>query len=111
MSHEDAIDEARSLTKSTHFDYSANNRPRYMRVNVMRVIIQFKQYSQNVAYIFSRAAYESVKGESPAKDQGSKKTPYWVASDSFHGDGNGGIAFDVGGAYGDECHGFYFLGQ
>ncbi|MBF0212391.1 MAG: PLxRFG domain-containing protein [Magnetococcales bacterium] len=65
MNHEEALVEVKDLVHKTHFDYSANNRPRIMRGDVMRVITQFKQYGQNTAYTLARAAYLSVKGQSP----------------------------------------------
>ncbi|MGL5937040.1 MAG: PLxRFG domain-containing protein, partial [Cetobacterium sp.] len=35
---------------------NSHNRPRYMSGNVLRVLTQFKQYSQNIAYTYGRAA-------------------------------------------------------
>lgn len=60
-----AADMAREAIKWTHFNYASSNRPRYMQGNVMRVITQFKQYSQNMTYFLGRAAFLAMKGESP----------------------------------------------
>lgn len=60
-----AEDAAREAIKRTHFDYSSSNRARYMQGNVARVVMQFKQYAQNMTYLLSRAAYEAMKGETP----------------------------------------------
>lgn len=35
---------------------NSHNRPRYMQGNFLRVLTQFKQYSQNIAYTYGRAA-------------------------------------------------------
>jgi len=51
--------EAREFAKEavwgTHFDYSSSNRARYMTGNVMRVLTMFKQYGQNVLYLYGRS--------------------------------------------------------
>lgn len=62
---EKAKDAAREAIKRTHFDYAASNRARFMQGNVARVMLQFKQYSQNMTYLLGRAAYQALKGESP----------------------------------------------
>jgi hypothetical protein len=58
-----AEDAAREAIKRTHFDYSASNRARYMQGNVARVMLQFKQYAQNMTYLLGRAAHQAMKGE------------------------------------------------
>lgn len=60
-----AEEAAREAIKRTHFDYSSSNRARFMQGNVARVLLQFKQYSQNMTYLLGRAAYQAMKGESP----------------------------------------------
>jgi len=62
---EKAKDAAREAIKRTHFDYASSNRARFMQGNVARVLLQFKQYSQNMTYLLGRAAYQALKGESP----------------------------------------------
>jgi hypothetical protein len=64
--NEDAArDAAREAIKRTHFDYSSSNRARFMQGNVARVMLQFKQYGQNMTYLLGRAAHQALKGESP----------------------------------------------
>ncbi|WP_395701228.1 PLxRFG domain-containing protein [Aquabacterium sp.] len=61
-----AEDAAREAIKRTHFDYSSSNRARYMQGNLARVVLQFKQYAQNMTYLLGRAAYQALKDEDPA---------------------------------------------
>lgn len=65
MSHQDAVTEAADITWNAHFDYTNANRARYMQAPTMKVIAQFKQYSQNMTYFLLRNAYLGFKGESP----------------------------------------------
>lgn len=62
--HFKAYEEAVKATYDGHFDYSSNNRPRFMQGNVARVLLLFKQYSQNMIYAFARSAQQSMKGQS-----------------------------------------------
>ncbi|MGE6213059.1 PLxRFG domain-containing protein [Comamonas aquatica] len=61
--HYRAYAEAVKATYDGHFDYSSNNRPRFMQGNVARVLLLFKQYSQNMVYAFARSAQQSLKGQ------------------------------------------------
>jgi N12 class adenine-specific DNA methylase len=63
--HHDAINVARDMVYKGHFDYSSNNRPKYMRGNVARVLTMFKQYSQNMIYTLGRSMQQALKGEDP----------------------------------------------
>ncbi len=45
---------AEEIVWRTHFDYTRGNRARFMRGNTMRVITQFKQYNQNISYLYLR---------------------------------------------------------
>lgn len=56
---------ARSAIDRTQFNYSASNRARFMQSNPARVILQFKQFAQNMTYFLGRAAYVALQGESP----------------------------------------------
>jgi hypothetical protein len=60
-----AADAAREAIKRTQFDYSASNTARYMQGNLMRVVTQFKKFSQNMTYFLVRAAVLALKDESP----------------------------------------------
>ena len=63
---EDAIMEAEDLTWDSHFDYSNENRPRFMQQDLWRVLTLFKQYSLNMTYRLARDFNDSIRGESPA---------------------------------------------
>lgn len=60
-----AYQQAVQATYDGHFDYSANNRPRVMQGNVARVLLLFKQFSQNMIYTFARNAQQALKGATP----------------------------------------------
>lgn len=64
--HEEAMESAAKVVMATHFDYGAENRARHMQGNVARVILLFKQYSQNMTYILARGLQQSFsKKEDP----------------------------------------------
>ena len=58
----EAVAEAKDATHRAMFDYSAPNKPRYMQHPVARVILQFKQFPQQMTFFLARNAYNSFKG-------------------------------------------------
>jgi hypothetical protein len=58
----EAIAEAKDVTHRSMFDYSAPNKPRYMQHPVARVLLQFKQFPQQMTFFLARNAYNSFKG-------------------------------------------------
>ena len=70
---ESTVDKIRKAVFDAHFDYSATNRPRYFKSNWAKVLLLFKQFSQNTAFLLSRNFYQAIKGESKeVKDQARK---------------------------------------
>ena len=69
-----AYSQAVQVTYDGHFDYSANNRPRFMQGNWQKVLLLFKQYSQNMVYTFVRNAQQSLKGATPEVRAEARKT-------------------------------------
>lgn len=55
-SFDEALQRAEQAIIDTHFLYQSFNRPRYMSGNFLRVLTMFKQYSQNIAFTYGRAA-------------------------------------------------------
>jgi len=55
-----AIETAKDLTYKSMFDYSTLNKPRYFQDPALKVILQFKQFSQQMTYLLARSAYESI---------------------------------------------------
>jgi hypothetical protein len=53
-----AVDIAKDLTFKSMFDYSTLNKPRYFQQPAMKVILQFKQFSQQMTYLLARSAYD-----------------------------------------------------
>ena len=50
------------FNSSEYLDYSSLNRARFMRGNFARVITQFKQYSQNITYLYAKILRYAMKG-------------------------------------------------
>lgn len=71
--HKDAFEQAKQATYDGHFDYGASNRPRLMQGNVAKVVLLFKQYSQNMIYTMARQAHLSLKGATPAERAQARK--------------------------------------
>lgn len=63
-----AVDVAKDLTYKSMFDYSTLNKPRYFQTPVMKVILQFKQFSQQMTYLLARSAYDYI-GKSYTADE------------------------------------------
>lgn len=64
---EAAFEQAKKATYDGHFDYAAQNRPRFMMGNAAKVVFLFKQYSQNILYALGRNAYLAFKGDKQAR--------------------------------------------
>ena len=60
-----AIETAKDLTYKSMFDYSTLNKPRYFQHPALKVILQFKQFSQQMTYLLARSAYESIGRKYP----------------------------------------------
>ncbi len=63
QAHEAAIEAAGDFVLESHFDYSGANRARFMQGNAARVLLLFRQYSQNMTYLLWRNFYLATKGE------------------------------------------------
>ena len=57
--------DATEMTWDTHFDYGQENRPTWMRGNLIRVLTLFKVYSLNMSYTLGRAANDALRHETP----------------------------------------------
>ena len=63
-----AIATAKDLTYKSMFDYSTLNKPRYFQQPAAKVILQFKQFSQQMTYLLARSTYEWI-GKSYTPDE------------------------------------------
>jgi hypothetical protein len=54
------ISDAKDLTYKSMFDYSTLNKPRYFQNEYAKVILQFKQFSQQMTYLLARSVYEGA---------------------------------------------------
>jgi hypothetical protein len=66
ISMESAADQVTEMVYDGHGNYAASNRPRYMRGDVMKVLTQFKIYSQMMTYTLARNAILATKGDKAA---------------------------------------------
>jgi hypothetical protein len=55
-----SISAAKDLTYKSMFDYSTLNKPRYFQNEYAKVILQFKQFSQQMTYLLARSVYEAA---------------------------------------------------
>ena len=53
-----AIDVTKELTYKSMFDYSTLNKARYFQNSYAKVILQFKQFAQQMTYLLARSVYE-----------------------------------------------------
>ncbi|EOW9379942.1 PLxRFG domain-containing protein [Vibrio cholerae] len=84
--HEKAIADAIKDTWDSHFDYSSINRARFMQSDMAAVALQFKQYSQNMAYYLWANLAKALKGETPeVKSMARKQLLGTLASTFFIG--------------------------
>lgn len=61
----ESIQEAKDLTNRSMFDYSMPNKPRYMQSAPARVLLQFKQFPQQMTFFLGHNLVKMIKGKSP----------------------------------------------
>ena len=61
----ESIADAKDVTNRSMFDYSSTNKPRYFQHPVARVVLQFKQFPQQMTFFLTKNLIDSVKGQSP----------------------------------------------
>jgi hypothetical protein len=64
-----AVEVAKELTYRSMFDYSTLNKPRYFQSATAKVVLQFKQFSQQMTYMLARSAYEGFYKEFDANER------------------------------------------
>jgi hypothetical protein len=60
-----AIADAKDATNRSMFDYSSTNKPRYFQHPVARVVLQFKQFPQQMTFFLTHNLMKSLKGQTP----------------------------------------------
>ena len=55
---EAAVDHVRNAVFDAHFDYSSYNKPRHFKGNFAKVLLIFKQFSQNMTYNLAKSFYD-----------------------------------------------------
>jgi hypothetical protein len=56
----ESVAEAKDLTNRSMFDYSAPNKPRFLQSSAARVILQFKQFPQQMTFFLARNAWNTM---------------------------------------------------
>jgi len=61
----ESIADAKNVTTQSMFDYSSVNKPRYMQSPAARIILQFKQFPQQMTFYLARNLQQSLAGATP----------------------------------------------
>lgn len=69
MSHDAAVYKAVQLTEDAHFDYSSQNRPKFMQEDWARVAFLFRNYSINMYHYLARNFHDSLKRSGGTPEQ------------------------------------------
>jgi hypothetical protein len=79
LSAEQYAEKVTEMVYDGHGNYAASNRPRYMRNDVVKVMTQFKIYSQMMTYVIYSNAIKAAKGDKQAaKTLGGIMAAHWV---------------------------------
>lgn len=79
LSGEQYAEKVTEMVYDGHGNYAASNRPRYMRNDVVKVMTQFKIYSQMMTYVIYSNAIKAAKGDKQAaKTLGGIMAAHWV---------------------------------
>ena len=57
----ESIAEAKAITQRAMFDYSSTNKPRYFQHPVARIVLQFKQFPQQMTFFLAHNLLNSIK--------------------------------------------------
>jgi hypothetical protein len=101
VSPSEAIDYAAKVVNDTHFNYSAENRPRFLRGDLMRVLGQFKLYSQSLTYLVWRNVHQSLsKDATPEERREARRFLLHMSAMQMAAAGAMGLPIGVLAAYG-----------
>lgn len=79
LSPDQYADKVAEMVYDGHGNYAASNRPRYMRSDIVKVLSQFKIYSQMMTYVVYSNAIKAAKGDKVAlKTLGGVLGAHWV---------------------------------
>jgi hypothetical protein len=67
LAFDEAIADAKDVTNRSMFDYSSTNKPRYFQHPIASVILQFKQFPQQMTFFLAHNAYNMFKGLTPTE--------------------------------------------
>jgi len=63
----ESVAEAKDATNRSMFDYSSTNKPRYFQHPIASVVLQFKQFPQQMTFFLAHNAYNMFKGLTPTE--------------------------------------------
>lgn len=81
--HQYAIDMAVEALDTTQFDYSPENRPLILNHPLARVLLQFRQFSQQAAWQIGKAAYQGLKSLDPEVRREQRAYLAYILASSF----------------------------
>ena len=61
----ESIAEAKDVANRAMFDYSSTNKPRYFQHPVARIVLQFKQFPQQMTFFLAHNFLNMIRGQSP----------------------------------------------
>lgn len=64
-SFNEAVQVAADTINETHFDYTNQNRARFMQSGTAKVLLMFRQYSLNMTWHLARMVWNATKGQTP----------------------------------------------
>ncbi len=95
LSQRRATQYARDIINNSHFDYTADNRPRWMRGPVTRVAFQFKQFSQNSYYQIFRNFRQMLKNSDASPEERARAKKVFTGIMITHGMAAGALGLPV----------------
>ena len=90
---EEARKSAVEVVDTTQLDYSSENRPPILRHPSLRVMFQFRQFSQQVAWQIGKATAQALKSQSPEVRRQQKAYLAYLLASSFVFAGVRGLPF------------------
>lgn len=61
----ESVAEAKDVTNRAMFDYSSTNKPRFFQHPVARIVLQFKQFPQQMTFFLAHNFVNMIRGQSP----------------------------------------------
>ena len=104
----EAVDYADKVVNEAHFNYTAENRARFMRPSVARVLLQFKSYAQHVTFLQWKMVSQAL-GKAPTLEAKREARRFLAVQTGLQlaAAGAMGLPLGVWGAMGAAAPGLY----